>query len=263
MGLLKSIGKSRSGQATVAWMAATLLRLTRHTMPWTIERSSAAEAIVASGKPFIACFWHGRFGTMRSAWQSEPARFHMLISGHRDGVLIARGMTRLGFGTIAGSSRRGGASAMRSMQQVLARGDCVGITPDGPRGPRMRAKAGAIKAAQLAQVPILPVSASATHCSFLKTWDRFCFIKPFGRGLILFGEPIVVPRRAEKEELEALRQDLERQLNWLTAEADRRCNQAPIEPAPVPAPKAKAEAAPGGGPDAVATGSRKIRHAGA
>lgn len=262
MGLLKSIGKSRAGQATVAWLAASFLRLARHTMPWKIERPSAAEAIVAGGQPFIACFWHGRFGTMRSAWQGEPGRFHMLISGHRDGVLIARGMRRLGFGTIAGSSRRGGAAAMRSMQQVLARGDCVGITPDGPRGPRMRVKAGAIKAAQLSQVPILPIGASATHCSFLKTWDRFCFIKPFGRGLILFGEPIVVPRRADKEALEALRQDLERQLNDLTAEADRRCGQAPVEPAPLPAPLPptgpEAEADP-----AIASGSGTVRHAGA
>jgi len=258
MGLLKSIGRSRPGQVTVAWMAASLIRLARHTMPWKIERTPAAEAIVTSGQPFIACFWHGRFGTMRSAWHGEPSRFHMLISGHSDGVLIARGIERLGFRTIAGSSRRGGASAMRSMQQVLARGESVGITPDGPRGPRMRAKPGAIKAAQLAQVPILPISASGTRCNFLKTWDRFCFIKPFGRGVILFGEPIMVPRRAGKEELEALRQDLERQLNQLTAEADRRSGQPTVEPAPLPDPKPTSDA-----PDAVATGSRKIRHAGA
>ena len=41
-----------------------------------------------------------------------------------------------------------------------------------------------------------------------------------------------MPRNATEDELEQLRGDLERQLNDLTREADRRCGQATVEPDP-------------------------------
>ncbi len=251
MALTKRVLRSKTGQALIGWLLAGYLRLLRATTRWRITRPPAAAALLDGGTPFIACFWHGRIATMRAAWSREPKRFHMLISGHRDGLVIARAMRRLGFGTIEGSSRRGGAEAFRALRQVLERGDCVGITPDGPRGPRMRAKIGAIKAAQTSGVPVLPVSGAVRRCRYLGSWDRFCLAGLFSRGVILFGEPLNVPSQAGKEELEALRLELERRLNELTAEADRLCCHAAIEPAP----------AREAGPAAARAG--KVRHAGA
>ena len=49
------------------------------------------------------------------------------------------------------------------LHRLLARGESVGITPDGPRGPRMRVKPGAIKAAQLSGIPVLPVSGAVAR----------------------------------------------------------------------------------------------------
>ncbi len=101
----------------------------------------------------------------------------------------------------------------------------------------MRAKAGAIKAAQLSGIPILPVSGAVGRRRILGSWDSFCLALPFSRGIIQWGEPIQVPRDAGKDATERLRLRLEERLNGLTADADRRFGQAAIAPAaetPVP-----------------------------
>ena len=146
----------------------------------------------------------------------------MLISSHRDGRFIADAIEKIGFQTVSGSSRRGGGPALVGLTRILRQGGAVGITPDGPRGPRMRAKAGAIKAAQISGVPVLPVSGSLRHVRFLHSWDRFCVPRPFSRAVIAWGSPIYVPRDADDTLLEAKRHELEQALNDLTAQSDQR-----------------------------------------
>jgi lysophospholipid acyltransferase (LPLAT)-like uncharacterized protein len=51
-------------------------------------------------------------------------------------------MERLGLSVVTGSSSKGGAHALREMIRLLKRGFRIGITPDGPRGPRMRVQMG-------------------------------------------------------------------------------------------------------------------------
>src|SRR5690606_17139587 len=119
-----------------------------------------------------------------------------------------------------------------------ALGACVGITPDGPKGPRMRVKPGAIKAAQLAGVPIVPVSASSRPARLLGSWDRFLLMLPFGRARVIWGEPLAVPRRAGEDELAALAGELERRMIALTEAADRSLGRPTVAPDPRPAPGA-------------------------
>ena len=233
MELVRRASRKQLGQAALAWCAVQYLRIVKLTNRWERRAPPAAEALLAGDESFIGCFWHGRLATMRAAWPHDPGRFHMLISGHSDGAIIARAMRRLGFPVISGSSRRGAVPALRSIKQVLARGACVGVTPDGPRGPRMHAKLGAIKAAAATGAPILPVSGAVKRCSVLKTWDRFMAADFFSRGMILYGEPISVPPNADRATLEHYRLELETRLNALTAEADRLCDLEPIEPAPL------------------------------
>ncbi|WP_419903636.1 lysophospholipid acyltransferase family protein [Kiloniella sp.] len=169
----------------------------------------------------IGCFWHARMIMMFHAWKhSDRSKFHMLISAHRDGRVIAKSIENLGFKTVEGSSRRGGASALVTLKRTLDKGGAIGVTPDGPKGPRMRAKTGAIKAAQMTGRPILPVTGGVSNRKVFNSWDRFFLPLPFSRGIILWGTPIIVERDASKEELELYREQLENQLNELTAEAD-------------------------------------------
>ena len=174
---------------------------------------------------------------MPYAWnRSQP--IHMLISTHSDGQLIARTIAHFGLSTIDGSTTRGGTAALRGLLNVLKAGECVGVTPDGPRGPRMRASNGVINIARLAGVPIVPASYSVTRRKVLGSWDRFILALPFSRGVMVWGEPIHIDRDADEAVLESARQFVEESVNAVTTEADALCGHLPIDPAPRdPAPR--------------------------
>ena len=237
MTTLKRILKRKEAQIMSAWVGAWWIRLVARTTRWEVRMPESVRQITEGTEPYIGVFWHGRMMMMHHAWPRR-GRIHLLISAHRDGLLVSRMIARLGFPTLSGSTRKGGTTALRAMQRVLADGDCVGITPDGPRGPRMRVKLGTIKLAQWSGRPILPATFSTTGREILGSWDRFCYARPFSRGVILWGEPLSVPREADGATLETLRQRLENRLNALTDEADRLCGQAPVEPAPPRTPEA-------------------------
>ena len=230
MRLSKRFFKSNTVQGLTAAFAAGYVNFVARTVRWTMEEPEEARALRAGNQAFIACFWHGRMLYMRRAW-NETKPVHVLISAHSDGVLISRAIARLGVSTIKGSTKKGGMSAVRSMQRLLEKGDIVGITPDGPRGPRMRAKSGSIKAAQLSGVPIVPIAGNTSRRKIFKSWDRFSLPLPFTRGIILVGDPIFVAAGSKDDELENYRRVLEERLNDLTAKADRHFGHAVIEPA--------------------------------
>jgi lysophospholipid acyltransferase (LPLAT)-like uncharacterized protein len=234
MAFSKKVLKRPWVQAAFAWLAARYIGLVKRTTRWRIEMPEATRALMHDERAAIACFWHGRLLVMRAAWQRPPRQFHMLISGHRDGAFIARAMRLMGMAVITGSGtspERGGSDALREMREVIGRSSVVGVTPDGPRGPLMRAKGGAVLVGQQTGAPLVAVSGSVKRARMLQTWDRFLLAWPFNRGVILFGEPILVAADARLEELEAARRRLEGDLIRLTAEADRLCGQATAEPA--------------------------------
>ena len=122
--------------------------------------------------------------------------------------------------------------------RALNAGQNVGFTPDGPRGPAMRASAGIIAAARLTGAPILPLSYATTNRLVLGSWDRFHVALPFSRGVFIWGEPIRVAGDADAAAQETARLVLEERMNAITAEADRHCGRAPVAPAPLTAPEA-------------------------
>lgn len=230
MGLAKRLLKSPGGQRVLAWTAAQYVRFVAATTRWHVD-DSALRRVTDIGEPGILAFWHGRLLMMPVAWRGRPRPFHMMISEHRDGALIARTIAHMNLRATGTDSKNGGLAALREMKRRMDDGGWVGITPDGPRGPRMRAKPGAIKLSQLAGRPIVPVSLGMSRRRLLGSWDRFLVALPFGRGAIVFGDPIRVPRITDTETLEALRQELEATLNGLTDRVDRECGVASVAPA--------------------------------
>lgn len=157
----------------------------------------------------------------------------MLISAHRDGRIIADAVAYFGIDAIAGSTRRGGSAALRSMLKKLKDGDCVAITPDGPRGPAMIASIGIVNVARLAQVPIVPITYATSRRFIAATWDRFHIALPFGRGVFLWGEPIEVAAELDEMGVEHARRLIEKRMLEMVEHADRQVGHA--APAPVKA----------------------------
>lgn len=213
-----------------SWLASLYIRLIYHTGAWQVVGGDIPERFWSEGRPFILAFWHGRILMMPCCWDHEKT-IYILISQHRDGQLSAGAVGHFGIKTVAGSSTRGGAQAFRTLVKALKNGDYVGIAPDGPRGPRMRAQSGIILLARLSGAPIVPATYAVSRRKLASSWDRFVIALPFSRGIYLWGVPIHVARDADDEALEMARLELEDSLNALTETADRRIGVEPVRPA--------------------------------
>lgn len=113
-----------------------------------------------AGRPVIIAFWHSRQIMMPLCYGGS--RLFILISEHRDGELIHRIVRRFRFGTVRGSTTRGGALALRQMTRLGRSGADLAVTPDGPRGPRCVAQAGVVELAKLTGLPIIPLTFAAS-----------------------------------------------------------------------------------------------------
>jgi len=131
---------------------------------------------------FIMACWHGELLMIPYAYTKYRKIPHvkLLISEHFDGNLIAKTLNFFGFGTIRGSSTRGGAKALIQSIKEIKNGYDLGITPDGPKGPRHEVHDGIIIMAQKAKVKIVLVEIKPSKYFQLGSWDKFLIPKPFG-----------------------------------------------------------------------------------
>lgn len=224
--LLRRPAVRRLGARTLGGYLSLALRTTR----WTLHGADHLGAFLFRG-PAIFAFWHERLPLMPALWThaarrrgSGDAGMHVLVSRHGDGQLIGAIMRRFGVGLVHGSSarggaQRGGAAGLRALLAVLAAGDQVVITPDGPRGPPRQPARGVAQLAALAGVPILPVAAQTTRGRPLPTWDRMVLPLPFARGALVCAPPIRVPREGWADSLPAIAAALDQ----AAGEADRLC----------------------------------------
>lgn len=210
------------------------------TTRWTRVNRAAVEPFWTGNGKLVACIWHGRFTLVHKLWSfgrgKTPAVF--LISRSREGGIVAHTSQTVGANVIRGSAAKGkqdkgGREAGREILRHIENGGCIGMTPDGPRGPRMRAKTGPVQIAQIAQAPLIGLTWSTSLRVVFDSWDSFILPLPFGRGALIWTDPIAPPSPdATEEEFEAVRLKLENEMNRIAAEADRIAGVDVIEPAP-------------------------------
>jgi lysophospholipid acyltransferase (LPLAT)-like uncharacterized protein len=164
----------------------------------------------AAGRVIYA-FWHGRM--LLTAFYGRFRKIAIMISRHRDGEYISRVAERLGFVSVRGSTTRGGAQALRDALRRAGAGHDLAFTPDGPRGPRYEVQRGVIYAASRTGLPIVPLGVEAHPAWVLGSWDEFTIPKPFGRAVILLGNPIEVPPDVEGDALEVERRRVESEMH--------------------------------------------------
>lgn len=170
------------------------------------------------GKNVIIASWHGRL--LMIPFVYKGSKVHILVSLHRDGELISRTLRGFGLFFIRGSTTLGGAKAMRNLVKVVRGGSDIGITPDGPRGPRCKVQAGVVQLAKLTGLPIIPVTFGSSRGKYFNSWDRFFLPYPFSKGVFIWGSPIFVDKGDDVEALNKKRLILEKSLNEITEKAD-------------------------------------------
>jgi len=217
-------------QALLSRLVAGYVRLVWRTGRWRYYGEDAPKSLRDAGKPLIVAFWHGRLFMAPFALHGERRRINVMISTHRDGQMISRVVDLLGVRTVAGSTSKGGLTALRQAIRVLRDGNLLGITPDGPRGPRMRASDGVIALARHTGAPIFPLSYSTSRRKVMNSWDRFLLPLPFSRGVFVWGPPIAVDAGANDTAMEQARLAVENALNEASEKADTLSGQPVILP---------------------------------
>ncbi len=145
------------------------------------------------GQRYLGCFWHARMLMIPYVIPDWPG--YMLISEHRDGGFIADAMHLLGIRTIRGSSTRGGARAMLQMIRTVKQENCnLGITPDGPRGPREKVQKGTVRLAAKTGLPLSTACYATKRHWRANSWDRFYLPLPFTRGVFVFGDYVYIDK---------------------------------------------------------------------
>jgi lysophospholipid acyltransferase (LPLAT)-like uncharacterized protein len=233
--LLKRVTTSGFAARIASFFISLYIRLVMATTRWERVGRIHADPFIKEHRGFIVAFWHQRLLMSPLFKKETDQRVFMLISAHRDGEIIANAVKGLGIEFIRGSAadprkkfkEKGGAGAVADMTAVLQRGDIVGMTPDGPRGPARKAQAGVVRLAQLSGAPIVPIAYSTSRGKFAGTWDRFLLAAPFSRGCIAAGEPITVAADAAPHDIESARLRLEAALNAVCEIADARVGRSP------------------------------------
>ena len=139
-------------------------------------------------KGIIYVSWHDQLLLMVKGVSSHGAK--ILISSSKDGEIIARIMGYFGHEAVRGSSTRGGKAAFRKMLKLAKGSADMGITPDGPKGPRHQVKPGVVQLARLSGRLTLPIAFACSRGHRFHSWDHFLLPFPFGRGVFVIGEPL-------------------------------------------------------------------------
>lgn len=147
---------------------------------------------VIPSEPVIFAFWHGDLLMQPYLYYQfrQIPKANVLISDHFDGQIIARTMRYFKLGTIHGSTTRGGAKVLIQGLKSLSEGYDIGITPDGPKGPRHEMSDGVVVMAQKRNAKVIVFNCLPSTYWQLPSWDRFTVPKPFGTLDFYASEPI-------------------------------------------------------------------------
>lgn len=161
----------------VPFLASILIRLI-----YLTNKKELEPAVTVDDEPLIFACWHGELLMLPYLYQRYRKTPHakVLISSHFDGLLISKTIKYFGLDTISGSTNRNAAKVLIQGIKSLKDGYDIGITPDGPKGPRHQVADGVIVMAQKTNTKIVLIRMLPTKYWQFNSWDRFTLPKPFG-----------------------------------------------------------------------------------
>lgn len=195
-----------------------VFKLWRRTLRIEVDPEIRRQLAEHSG-PLLAVHWHNTIvaaGAVHHRWRHRTNRMAALVSASRDGAWLAGWLELNGIRPVRGSSSRRGVTALRESVQAVQEGFDLGITADGPRGPRYTFHPGAVLIARKMRCPVLLCGFRHAHARQLKSWDGFFLPRPFSRidlNALWIDDLAEVPGLATREDERAY---LERELRRLS-----------------------------------------------
>tara|TARA_Y100001970_G_scaffold293794_1_gene443273 strand:- start:3076 stop:3747 length:672 start_codon:yes stop_codon:yes gene_type:complete len=207
MNIKKKILKNYIVQNILAFITFVYILFVKTTSNIKYINEEVPKKFWDGNKPFILAFWHNQLMMISFCWKSKK-KINILASGHSDGR----------FGAIVGNyfnlnniqtSINSNALSMRPIFKLLNDNNYLGITPDGPRGPREIASSGIIRIAKNTQIPILTVGFASSKNKKLKSWDKFLVTFPFSKCVFSWSEPLLIPKNLDDNQIPKFQKILE------------------------------------------------------
>ena len=201
--------------------ASAATRLLISTLRIKILNDKAVAEHQRENKNFVAAFWHG---SMMIGWyQHRNGNTASLVSQSKDGDVLAAILEKWNYHVVRGSSSAGGGEALEQMILLMHQKYSLAITPDGPRGPIYKMKAGAVITAKKSNRPLFLAGIGIKNKFILKSWDRFEVPKPFSKVVAIYSDPIFIDENLSYEETNQKIIECEGLLNKLQKDALRLC----------------------------------------
>ena len=199
----KSHLKTRLNEHWPIWAAITLRFISR------LVRTKAVGVEQTTRGPCGIAHWHGdelalipRFGYIGPT---------ILVSHSKDGSIMARGATALGYRVTRGSSSRGAVGGLLALIKAVKNGHAVVLAVDGPQGPRGVCKPGIVRVVQKSGVPLFPVGvAGSNRFVFKKSWNQAYLPLPFSRQVVWIDKPLYFPKKTDTSRIPEYCRQVER-----------------------------------------------------
>ncbi len=234
------MANAKDGARLIDRVAGSLLaRYIRfvHRTAWQTEAMTEQVDAQLKHLPCIVGMWHGQFVLMPLI-KPPGSPTDIMLARHRDAGVLAETLKHFDMQLIRGAGAagrgkdRGGSHAFMAAVQALREGRTVAMTADVPGGEARKAGLGIVMVARQSGRPILPAAIATTRYISINTWSRMTINLPFSGLGFAVGPMVKVPRDASNEDLERYRQDVEKSLNWATAQAYARAGADPRRATP-------------------------------
>ncbi len=182
-----------------------------------IVNKAVIENLENQNQNYVLAFWHG---TMLLPWYLHRNKnFSALTSLSKDGDLLAKQLKHWNYHVIRGSSHKGGDVALGIMVDCAKNNYSVAITPDGPTGPPLKFKAGAVITAKKSGIPLVLAGVGFSNKKQLKSWDSFQVPLPFSKAKIIYSEPLKIDTNLDYNETDKIIKACESIMNQLQEKA--------------------------------------------
>lgn len=204
-----------------------LLKAILFTCRCEIRNQHYLDETLAQHRHAILAIWHET--TAYALYIHSGSNFHAASSYSFDGELAARLTHQFNVECVRGSSSKGGAEVLRELEKAIPLVGSVGLTMDGPRGPRRHAQPGVAILSARTGIPVVPLAFAINKSWRLHTWDRMAVPKPFARLLYAYGAPITPGESMQREAIDAKRLEIEERLNCVHEEIEAEIGDVQVE----------------------------------
>ena len=221
MHIKKKLLKKIFVQNILGFLTFLYIRAVNFTSSIQFENESIPKQFWNNDKPFILAFWHSQLMMIGFSWKKNK-NVNILASGHSDGR----------FGAIVGkyfnlnniqTSEKNKSVSLRSIFKLLNDNNYIGITPDGPRGPKEIVSEGIIKIAKSSKVPIIPIGFWSSKNFKLKSWDSFLITLPFSKCSFVWNKPLEIPYNIQENQIQHYQKLLQEKINQSVKKAQNNC----------------------------------------